>query len=197
MSIAQHSAVDFLSSAKARVASVVDRIAAVFEWVASHFKVIVFNLAVLPGLGLIYWTVNSVGLRLSVPVLATKLYKLPLPHFSRLGNYHGLRDLDLANIAALGMLVLVWIFTVLILHIVVRGGLKIGKINPDFTAKFVLTVGFILIVVDAATFFHGIGEQAGLLSGGGVSLMQILLTIAYTTVIFALAFLHLICEPED
>jgi hypothetical protein len=131
---------EYWASTKAHRVSFLDWIASIFQWLVRNFKLILFNLIVLPILGLVYWSVNSVGLRLSTSALGVKLHRLPLPGFSVLRHYHGWRDIDLANVFAILQLGLVWVAAVLVMHVMVYGGFRLRNINEEFVRKFVLTV---------------------------------------------------------
>jgi hypothetical protein len=179
-------------SAKPHVTAAIDHSVSFFEWLLLNWKLVVFNLVVLPVLGIIYWTINSIGLRLTIPALAFKVSKVP--GFSALRHYHGWRDLDLAHVAALGLLALVWVFTLLMFHVFMYGGFRRNNANESFVHGFVLTIGAVLVIVDAVMFYNGIGEQGSFFSNDGVSSMQIVLTIAYSATLLAVAFLHTLLE---
>jgi len=183
---------EYWGSAKARVVAVLDCFVSIIQWLAQNWKLVLFNLGALTFLGLIYWTVNSIGLRLAFTSMAFKLYKVP--GLSSLRHYHGWRDLDLANVAAMVLLFLVWVFTVLMFHIFMYGGFRMKSINAWFVNMFIPVAGLVLVIVDALIFYHGVGEQTGLFNDGGVSLTQIIMTVAYSSVILAVAFLHCLLE---
>ena len=179
-------------SIKARLLSVLEVLAVNLQWVAVQWKVVLFNLAVLPVFGLIYFHVNAAGARITFPPLALKLWKAGLPMLRR---YHFWRDLDLAHVAALGLAVMVWIAVVLMIRIYLRGGLRFEAINNEFATRFVLVAGGILLVADMALFYHGVGETAGIF-GGDFSLMQVILTLAWTAALCFLGFLHCLLEAR-
>ena len=70
-------------------------------------------------------------------------------------------------------------------------------INESFANAFIPVVGIVLVIVDAVMFFNGIGEQAGFLGGEGMSLMQVMLTLAYSAAILAVAFLHNLYDTDN
>ena len=179
-------------SIKARLLSILEVFAAIFQWIVVQWRVVLFNLAVLPVFGLIYFHVNAAGARMTFPPLALKLWKAGLPVLRR---YHFWRDVDLAHVAALGLALMVWIAVVLMIHIYLYGGFRFQSINNEFATKFVMVAGSILLVADMALFFHGVGETGGIL-GGEFSLMQVILTIAWTTALCFLGFLHCLLEAR-
>ena len=185
---------DRWNGVKERLAPIRAFPAAVVLWVSARWRIIAFNLAVLPVLGLIYFNVNSIGLRLTIPALALKLHRVGLPS---LRHYHWWRDLDLANVAALGMLILVWVFALFLMRLLLLGRCHVQGVNEPLTRAFVLTAGSVLLIADAVMFYHGIGEQAGLFGGGKASWTQIVLTVAYSTALLAVAFLHVLLEQRS
>lgn len=186
---------EYWASATASFVHVLDWVASFFRWLTRNFKLILFNLMVLPILALVYWTINSVGLRLSAPALGVKLYRIPLPGFSTMRHYHGWREIDLANVFAIIQLGLVWVAAVMVMHVMLYGGSRLRSMNEEFVCNFVLSVGIVLLLGDTVLFYIGVGETGGLLSTGGVSLTQIVITIVYTGILLFVAFLH--CLLED
>jgi hypothetical protein len=180
------------AAGKPGVSAVLAQLGSTFQWLAGHWKVVAINLFALPILGLIYWTINSIGVRLTFPVMAAKVYRVP--GFGFLRHYYGWQDLDLANIMALGLLAFVWALTVLMMHIFLYGSFCREDVNEQFVNKFIPVAGLVLVIFDAVMFCNGIGEQSGILGNDGVSPMQIVLTIGYSTAMLTLAFFHAYLE---
>ena len=183
---------DHWDSLRGRLAAVLDWFASIFERLAENWKLVVFNVVALPVLGIIYWTINSIGLRLTIPILATKVYKIP--GLSVLRHYRDWRELDLANVTAIVLLLLVWEFSLRMFRLFMRGSVGLENVNEQFANSFIPIVGIVLVIIDAVMFYNGIGEQAGFLTGDGMSLMQVMLTLAYSAAILAVAFLHTVYE---
>jgi hypothetical protein len=179
-------------SARPHVATAVNRAADAAQGVARHWKVIGFNLLVLPALVIIYWTINSIGLRLTFPVLSFKVYKIP--GFAVLRMYQGWKDLDLANVTAMGLLFFVWLFAVLMMHIFVYGGFRRARVNERFVNSFIATAGMVLVIIDAVMFYNGMNEQGSVFGNGEISVMQVVLTIGYSTALLGVAFVHTLLE---
>lgn len=178
------------NSIKARLMSIVDMIASTLQWAAVQWKIVLFNLSVLPVYGLLYFHVNAAGARMTFPPLALKLWKAGFP---MLRGYHFWKDVDLAHVASLGLGVIAWIAVVLMIHIYLYGGFRFQGINNQFATKFVMVAGSILVISDMALFYHGVGETSGII-GGEFSLMQVILTLAWTTTLCFLGFLHCLLE---
>lgn len=173
-----------------RLAAVLDLAGSAFLWLALNWKAILLNLIVLPVMAIVYWTVSSMGLRLLVDIFSYKLYRIV--GFSWMRHYYGLRDIDLGNVCALGLLLFVWVFTLLAMHVWCCGGLRKRGLNERFVNSFVVSVAIALTVADGTLFFRGIGEQMLLTSG--FSAMQVIITLAYSISIYGLAFLHCLLE---
>jgi hypothetical protein len=173
-------------------ATVRDRLAAFAA--TFSLKSFLFSAFILPVLGLIYWHVNSIGLRMTIPPLAANLYTFFL--FAPLADYEGWRDLDYGNVAALFQLSVVWAFTVLMLRIFVYReipAIKGTQMNEQFVRRFIITVGLVLLVWDAAMFYRGICDYGGF-GENEVEVMPVIATAGYTTAILAVGFLHLILK---
>ena len=183
------------ASAKARMASILDRIAALFQCIFLQWKVILLNLIVLPPLGIVYWTIIAAGGRMLAPILATKLYKVPVPGvFAWMRHYVTWRDIDIANVLALIVLGIVWLAAGLMMHILVYGGFRKRGAKESFLRGFVLTAAPVLILANAALFYASLGETGGIFGNQRFSVSQLIMTILYTTVLVFFAFLEVLCE---
>lgn len=183
------------ASAKARLASVLDRIVAFFQWFFLQWKLILFNLAVLPALATVYWTIIAAGTRTMAPILATKLYKVPAPGvFAWMRHYVTWREIDVANVLSLIVLAFVWVAASLMMHVLVYGGFRMRGVTSQFARKFVLTTAPVLLLADAALFYVALGETNGLFAHQQFSLTQLIMTILYTTLLLFLAFLEVLLE---
>ena len=188
---AQH----FWASAKSRMASIFDSIAASFQLIFLQWKIILFNTAVLPLLGVVYWTIIAAGGRMLAPILATKLYKVPVPGlFAWMRHYVTWRDIDIANVLALIVLGVVWLAAGLMMHIHVYGSFRKKGANESFLRGFVLTAAPVLILADAAIFYASLGEVGGIFGNQRFSVSQLIMTILYTAVLMFFAFVEVLLE---
>jgi hypothetical protein len=158
-----------------------------------NYKSLMFTAIVIPVLGLIYWIVNSQGLRLSISIFATKLYDIPLPGFSFLARYKGVDDLDLAHVFAIFMLFAVWFLTVRLLKMFLFGYEADARLNNTFHKGFLYSVSAVVILADLVMFYQGILDQTwGFGSAGGLT--PAIATIGYTGLLAFLAYVHIILE---
>jgi hypothetical protein len=152
-------------------------------------KLFAYKLVVVPVLMLVYGIVVSQGLRMTIPILATKLYRIPLPGFSRLEHFKNLRDLDMAHLLAMFMLAFVWLLLSHLLEIYFFGPPTNVRLDPSKYVRFISRLAAILLITDVAMFYRGISEQGGLLDSGG-SVTPIIATIAYSALLVSVAFFH-------
>jgi len=158
-----------------------------------NYRSLLFTVFVIPLLGMIYWIVNSQGIRISIPIFGMKLYKIPIPGFSFLEHYKGLRDLDLAHVFAIFMLFAVWSLSVRLLKILLFGYETDQRINAEFHLRFLYCVFAVVIICDVIMFFRGIGDQGALLAGSG-SLTPLIATIGYTGLLAFVAYVHVMLK---
>lgn len=183
------------ASAKTRMTPVLVAFAASFRWILLQWKLILFNLIVLVPLGIVYWTIIASGTRTIAPILATKLYKVPVPGvFAWMRHYVTWRDIDVANVLSLIVLALVWISASLMMHILVYGDFQIRGAKSQFVKKFILTAAPVLLLADATLFYVALGETSGFFTDQQFSLTQVIMTILYTTLLVFLAFLEVLLE---
>jgi len=132
-------------------------------------------------IGLVYWTVNAEGIRLSMPVFATPLRKLPVPGFSHLRHWEHTYRLDLAHVFAMFMLFAVFHLLVLMIRIKLFGrdapGLP-NRIDFGLYRRIVFALGTLFVVGDCLLFYVGVRHHAGSW-GGANSLVAIVATALY------------------
>jgi len=156
---------------------------------AVNYKSLAFTVFIVFLLGMIYWVVNSQGIRISLPTLGMKLHKVPLPGFSILAHYKGLRDLDLAHMLALAMLIAVWFLSVGLLKVLLFGYEPNERLNASFHLPFLYCVSAIVIFTDLTMFYVGVADQGGLLTGSG-GFTPLVATVGYAGLIAFVAYTH-------
>jgi hypothetical protein len=87
-------------------------------WWQRNWNWFLLDCLFLPCMGLMYWTVNAEGLRITFPAMATKLYKVPLASLFRLGHWKLFHEIDIAPFFALAMLIVVFSATTRALTVV-------------------------------------------------------------------------------
>ena len=185
-------------SVKTRMLSILERLAAFFEWMVRQWRIILFNTIVLPALAIVYWTIIAAGTRTLAPILATKLYKVPVPGlFAWMRHYVTWRDIDVANILSLIVLAFVWVSVGLMMHILIHGEFRIGTPREPFVRAFILTTAPVLLLADAALFYAALSETGSLFATGRIALSPIIMTVLYTTLLLFLAFIEVLLEDRD
>jgi len=169
------------------------RLTPVLRWLLRRWLLLTFHLAVVLIIGTLYWTISSMGLRLTMDSLCPKLHTVVGLSFFR--HFQGWRDIDLANVVALGLFLMVWLFSVLATHIFCYGSLETKGMLQDRVAPLVYSVAAIMSTADAVIFYRGLGEQ--MLGSDEFSAVQVLLTLAYSASLYALAFVHCLLERPN
>ncbi len=155
-------------------------------------KSLLFSIATVPALILIYSVVNAQGLRLTIVILGTKLYKLPVPGFSYLEHLKNLRDLDLALVLALFMLCAVYVLTNAMIEILLFGPHMDERLNANTHVRFLTCLSSALFLIDTCMFYRGISEQGLLDDGGGVT--PLVSTVGYSCLLIFVAYFHVMLK---
>jgi hypothetical protein len=158
-----------------------------------NWKSLGFNIMVVPVLGLLYGIVNSQGMRVSIVTLALKLYKIPLPGFSYLERIKNIRDLDLAHIFALFMLVAVWILSTALVELLLFGVRSDARLNMRANVRLLYCLSAMVLICDVAMFYRGIGDQGGLLDAGGGA-TALIATVGYSGLLAFVAYVHVMLK---
>ena len=159
----------------------------------ANFKSFLFSVLVIPVLGMIYWIVNSQGIRISLPIFGTRLHKIPIPGFSFLQHYQNVRDLDLAHLFAVFMLFAVWVLSVALLEIHLFGIRADERLNMRYHIRFLYCISAIVIITDILMFYRGIADQGGLLDASG-GLTPLIATVGYTGLLAFVAYVHVMLK---
>jgi hypothetical protein len=162
------------------------------QWKAWAWKIGSF-----PFLAIVYVSVISDGLRRLVPELGVPLWRaVPLPGFSLLRNYEGLRKLDLAHMLSLILLFASWFMWVAVLRTLFfprdfahRAGLNL----PVYT-KFVFGLACVILVCDSSLFYYAL-VNGGIWGGNAfMSFPALLATCAYTALLVFVSYVTLHLE---
>ncbi len=161
-------------------------------WLRSlNWPLVAWNILTVPVVALIYWVINAHGLRMQIPIFAMRLYKIPLPGFSRFRDYEGLYALDLACVMAMLLLGFVWYFWIIVVQVMFYG--HDSLVSPSDRRStyyvFVLTLAGVIVICDAIVFYCGLFEFSG---GWGDSspFVPFIATLLYTALLAALAMVH-------
>lgn len=155
-------------------------------------KSLIFSLATVPVLVVIYSVVNAQGLRITIPALSMKLYRLPMPGFSYMEHLKNLRDLDLAIILAMFMLCAVYVLTNAMVEIFLFGPADDERLNVGLHVRFLTCLGSALLLIDTCMFYRGISDQGFL--DDGITITPIIATIGYTSLLIFVAYFHVMLK---
>ncbi len=127
-------------------------------------------------LGVLYFAIISEGLRQLVPVLAQKLYKLPLLSF--LQDYEATYRLDLAPFFALFLLIAVWFLWGVVLKIWVLE--HESEQYSDAHRLVIATLAITILGADTYLFYAAVSQMGW---SSSFSLSAIVATAAYLGVL--------------
>jgi hypothetical protein len=141
-------------------------------------------------MGVIYIAVISEGLRLLVPSLGQKLYKLPIPGAVLLEEDEVGHRIDLAHCLALFLLLGVFYLWVELLRFWLRPGEEVEEgWDADKYRQLITVLGVVILGADGCLFYFSVAQMDW--SGGEFSLIALLATAAYLAVLILTSFLSL------
>jgi hypothetical protein len=166
--------------------------------VVAHAKYWLWKAVTILILAPIYCSVIAEGLRMLVPPLGQKLYKLPIPGFATLGQYQETRRLDLAIFMAIFLLIAVWWLWEQVLKVLLGSDviLQDSGWNPDAYKRVVLILGTVILGADACLFYASMVQMGW--GGTRLSVPGLLATAAYLAVIIFVSLVSLtLRKPLD
>jgi hypothetical protein len=141
-------------------------------------------------LGLIYIAVISEGLRLLVPALGQKLYKLPIPGAVLLEDDEVGHRLDLAHGFSIFLLLGVFYLWGELLRFWLRPGEEAGEgWDSENYQTLITALGVAILGADGCLFYFSVSQMDW--SGGSFSLTALLATVAYLAVLVLASFTSL------
>lgn len=157
----------------------------------AHVKYWAWKAVTIVVLAPIYCSVIAEGLRMLVPALGQKLYKLPIPGIASLAQYQELRRLDLAIFLALFLLIAVWWLWEQLLRVILGSdaAFRDSGWNPDAYKRVVLILGMIVLGADACLFYVSMVQMGW--GGTRFSIPALLATAAYLAVIVFVSLVSL------
>lgn len=166
--------------------------------IVAHAKYWLWKLFTIVILAPIYCSVIAEGLRMLVPAMGQKLYKLAIPGFSMFGQYQETRRLDLAIFMAIFLLLAVWWLWEQVLKVflstdaVFEGS---GWNAANYT-RVVLILGVIILGADACLFYVSMVQMGW--GATRLSIPSLLATAAYIAVIVFVSLVSLnLRKPLD
>jgi hypothetical protein len=157
-------------------------------------KRILWEIFVIPTLGLVVFVVGAEGLRVMFPALAVKLSKVPVPGFDWLFSFEGLHRLDVAHISALVMFVFVWGSWCSFLRLYLHG--KRSKWATGHAHDVIQFISFALLLFDGIVFYRGISETGGW-GNAAFSIWPFIATCLYACLTVYAAFKTVELESEE
>jgi hypothetical protein len=139
-------------------------------------------------LGVIYFAVISEGLRILIPPLGQKLYKLPIPFLAALEDDEVGHRLDLAHAFSLFLLIGVYALwsRVLRLYLSAGEGFDDSGWNSKNHRQLIVGMAAVLLGADAALFYIAMTELGW--AGSGFSFTAIVATTCYIAVLIYVTF---------
>jgi hypothetical protein len=146
-------------------------------------------------LGVIYVSVISDGLRILLPDLGKKLYKLPIPYANLLENDEVGHRLDLAHVFALFLLIAVFFLW----SWLIRTWLRPGEEEDDGWdatnyQRLVFALAVVIISADTFIFYRALVEYDW--GGGSVSTTCVVATVAYAAIQVFVSFVSVVLDQQ-
>ena len=143
-----------------------------------NWKYMLFNIFFIPTTGLVALHVNSVAIRGLAPHTAQKIAF----------------GCDVAHIISLVFLFLVFLSLTEAFK-VIRIGVPDTVKNPNFDARYLLTVAALLMVVDFLAFYLGLTHQT--LFRTKINFISLMIAAGYTAATTYVAFLHVKLKENE
>lgn len=159
--------------------------------VVAHAKYWLWKLVTIVILAPIYCSVIAEGLRMLVPPLGQKLYKLAIPGFAMFGQYQETRRLDLAIFMSVFLLVAVWWLWEQVLKVFLSTDALFENCgwNPEAYTRVVLILGVVILGADACLFYVSMVQMGW--GATRLSVPALLATAAYIAVIIFVSLVSL------
>lgn len=119
------------------------------------------NAIVLPLVAVCYLTVSAEGLRAQLPVMSTRLSRLPVPGAGYLAGFDGWDRLDLATVTALGLCAAVTMIWIRVFEALMSAGGLAERFarRPALTAALAAVV-LVIVLGDLTIFFAGLSAKS-------------------------------------
>ena len=159
--------------------------------VMAHAKYWLWKFVTIVILAPIYCSVIAEGLRMLVPALGQKLYKLAIPGFAMFGQYQETRRLDLAIFMSVFLLVSVWWLWEQVLKVFLTTDALFEESgwNAANYTRVVLILGVVILGADACLFYVSLVQMGW--GATRLSIPALLTTAAYLAVIIFVSLVSL------
>lgn len=157
----------------------------------AKWPVILWDIVTMICVAPVYWLVNAQGLRMQMPIFATKLHKIPLPGFSRLRLYEGLHTLDCAHLFCLFLLFTVWWMWIIAVKAMLYGfDFRNTKMNTKVYMWFILVIVIVITLGDGAIFYAGLADRIDQMWSAPNPVVPVIATAVYMAVLAFISLMH-------
>ena len=150
------------------------------------------NLVVMPPVVLIYVTVVSKGLEITLPVLGTKLYRTGFPGIGALKQYDGFDRLTIATLMSL-VLCIVLLMTYKKLFELLQSPGQLKLLRSENPVLFTIVAGIFstVILADGAAFYAGVASELNSSWGSETSgAIPAVATVLYAATLASISLWH-------
>ena len=155
-----------------------------FTLLGAQIKYLLWALSTKLVLGFIYLAIMAEGLRILIPSLTQKLYKLP--GLTSLRRYELFHRLDLAIPFSLFLMLVVFAMWPKIIRIWLGEDLDSADWDPDRYRWLIMGQGIVLLVIEPLIFYLGATQMSW--GGGGFNLPALLATAGYLVVLIFVSY---------
>lgn len=157
-----------------------------------NIKLIIYNLVVMPVVGVVVWNVNAKGIQ-TLPGLSLKLSRA-FPGFASMSRYEYWRDLTIAHPMAILMLFFVWMSTLFLVRTMFFGFRPRQLMNAERSLRIITCVSVVFVLADVWLFYRGVSEQGFFGSNG--TFTGFLATVVYAGIIWLAAVFHVVLKED-
>jgi hypothetical protein len=164
-------------------------------WLRFHWKALVFDIFAIGVFLLLAWTIESQGWRSILTGTTTKLYKTSIVVLLGLDHYAWAHKIDLANVAAVALVVIGSGCGMATAGIMLNGRLGKKVARPEVVHRFFYAVTGVLLTGEAYLFYRGVQEQG--LFGETGDVTAAIATVIFFCLLVAAIFIHTYLRLED
>ncbi len=153
---------------------------------ALYLKLLAWELVTKGLLGIVYYVLIAEGMRQVLPVLGTKLSKIP--GLGILNEYEGLHKLDLAHVLSIMVLLIAWILWRILLLAWLSHEPEQNEFGwkPRRHQELVTILGAVMLITDAALFYYAMADLSW--NGSWFSITALFATAGYVTILIFVTF---------
>lgn len=155
---------------------------------------VLFHVITKAALGVVYFAVIAEGLRVVMPALGMKLYKIP--GLSVLQDFEGTFRLDLAHCLSIFLLIAVWMLWTKILEMWLEcdESFQNSTWNATNHRRLIIVLGSVILFSDAFLFYVAVVELGW--TGSSLSFTALVVTSAYLGVIISMTYIGILLDQN-